>query len=163
MSDPLAVRQVLARHRVSVPEAAVSHADFLKSSRGEAPVLADTAGALGRGPLVRFAVIGGRALAAIERERATALEPEPPWRPVQLADAIEPARREAEAATRALGLGLASVDVAQSRQGPVIMDVTASLSIASFERLTGAALVEALIVHLERESDARLARTAGPE
>ncbi|HEX4894518.1 MAG TPA: RimK/LysX family protein, partial [Hyphomicrobiaceae bacterium] len=155
MSDPLAVRQTLARHRVNVPEAAVSHADFLKSSRGEAPVLADTGGALGKGPLVRFAVIGGRALAAIERERSTALEPEPPWRPVELAGAIEPARREAEAATRALRLGLASVDIAQTRQGPVVLDVTASLSIASFERLTGAALVEALIVYLEREAEGR--------
>jgi ribosomal protein S6--L-glutamate ligase len=159
LADPLAVRQLLARHHVSVPEAAVSHADFVRSSRGETPILADSAVALERGPMLRLAMIGGRALAIVERDRATALDTTPTWRTVENGEALEAARSQAEAATRALGLGVGAVDVALTRQGPVVTDVTATLSIASFERLTGAALVEALIVHLEQEARSRPAKT----
>lgn len=158
LADPLGVRQALARQRIPVPEVAVSHADWSKESRAEAPVLADALAGLATGPLLRFAIVGGRSVAVVERDAATALEPRPGWRLADERAEVAEARVAAEAAARALGVGLAGVEVAPTRQGPVVLDVTSGLAIAEMERLSGAAIVEALIVHLELEVRSRPVR-----
>ena len=142
---------VVAMHGCAVPDAAVSHADLLKAAASDSHVLADGLGHLTDGPLLRFAVIGGRALAAIERKAVTLLESEPEWRQTDATGAAyEAARGLAEQAARALDLGLVAVDVVGTRAGPMVVDVTANLSVAQMERLSGAALIEAVIVHVEQ-------------
>lgn len=157
LQDPLAVRQILARQRVAIPEVAVSHADFSRT-RGESPVLADSLGALTRGPLLRFAIIGGRGLAVVRREAMRALDDVLPWHTVEPTPDVELARGVAETAAHAVGLDLGAVDLALTKQGVIVTDVSPSLSIAAFERTTGAALVEALIVYMEQDARARLNR-----
>jgi ribosomal protein S6--L-glutamate ligase len=112
--------------------------------------------------LLRFAVIGGRALAALERDAVTPLESDPEWRDAsQSRQQRDAARAVAERAARSLGLGLAMVDVTETRQGPMIVDVTANLAFAQIERLTGAALAEALMIHIEQECRTRRPLAAG--
>ena len=157
--DPLALRQGLARHGIAVPEVAVSHTDLLKGSREDAHVLADNRGLLGAGPLIRFAVIGGRAIAAMERAATTALETRPDWLPCHdEGPAFEAARKIAQAAATTVGLGLVAVDVITSRQGPIVVDMTTNVPIAEFERTCGDSLADAIIVLLEKEARARSAR-----
>ena len=162
LSDPLAMRQLLARQRVAVPEVAVTHADWSRESRegrSDAPVLADSLVGLAAGPLLRFAVVGGRAIAAVEREAATALEPRPRWRTLTEGRGdVQAARVTAEAAAKALGVGIAGIDIAPTRQGPIVLDVTSGLAIAEMERSSGAAIVEALVIMLEQEVRGRPAR-----
>lgn len=148
-ADPIAQRQALAFAGVAVPDAAVSHADLLKGAGGEAHVLADSRDVLAAGPLLRFAVAGGRALAGIARDPTTLLDEAPAWRTARPDELDEAASRLAEAAARALGLGLAAVDVVMTRQGALVTEVSPNLSIAQIERLSDAALAEAVIVQIE--------------
>lgn len=162
LGDPLARRQMLAMQKVPIPDAAVSHADVAGGKLSDKHVLADSSGQLSAGALVRFAVIGGRALAAIERDPMSPFDGEPDWRAASLASpAREAARTVAERATRALGLGLAAVDITETRQGPMLVDITANLSFAQVERLAGTALAEALIIHIEQECRTRKPAPAG--
>ena len=154
--DAIVLRQKLAGAGISVPEVAVNPKDLAKTAGGVEHVLADSLGALGSGPILRFAVIGGRALGAIERAPLSALEPNPEWSAVgQSGSEIADARKLAERATRTMGLGLAAVDVALSRVGPLVVDLTANVSLSQFERLIGISLAEAVIVHIERAVAAR--------
>lgn len=149
--DALILRQILAGAGIAVPEVAVNPRDLVKSSGSMEHVLADSLGTLGTGEVIRFAVVGGRALASIERPAASSLEPAPEWRASTHASTeLGPARKLAEHAARTLGLGLAAVDIALSRTGPVVIDMTANVSLSQIERLTGVSLAEAVIVHLER-------------
>ncbi|MGE5511503.1 MAG: RimK/LysX family protein [Bacteroidota bacterium] len=151
--DQLALRQRLARSGVPVPEAAVSHAASKQHGGGpEGLILADNLGLSGFGPLLRFAVVGGRAIAAMEQDIASrdSLEAEAPrWQPHRGA-AADPAQRLAEQAARALELGIASVDIIVTRQGPIVTDVSTSIAIALFERITGAAVAAAIVVEIEQ-------------
>ena len=158
LGDPLALRQALASSRVPIPEAAVSHADFLKAGHGDRPVLADSLGTLRAGALWRFAVIGGRALAAIARDPVTALDEEPPWRNAEDGATQRDAKAIAETAAKALDVSVAAIDIASTRQGPLVVDVSAGLAIAEIERLTGVALSEALVIHIEHVVRARAGR-----
>lgn len=159
LGDPVALRQSLARAHIPVPEAAVSHADFVGSTRSDHPVLADASAGLRQAALMRFAVVGGRALGAIERDAPTALDPEPVWRSTEPRESVTAARTLAETATKALDVSLAAVDIAWTKQGPIVVDISAGLAIAEFERLTGAALIEALVVHIEQVVRARTVRS----
>jgi ribosomal protein S6--L-glutamate ligase len=153
-SDALTVRQTLARSGVLVPEAAVSYADIKGQSRSEGHILVDSLAPGSLGPLVRFAVVGGRAIAAMERDAPpTVLDDQPQWRRHE-GRATDPARHLAEKAARALQLGLASVDIVDTRQGPMAADVTSSISVALFERMTGVTLAEAVVVELEQQTRA---------
>lgn len=161
VGDHIARRQSMAMQKLPVPDAAVSHADLIGGKLNDRHVLSDGSGQLSSGALVRFAVIGGRALAAIERDAVTPLESEPEWRDAGLSQQRHAAARTmAERAARALHLGLAMVDIAETRQGPMIVDVTVNLAFAQMERLTGAALAEALMIHIEQECRAHRASAA---
>jgi ribosomal protein S6--L-glutamate ligase len=159
--DAIVQRQMLAGAGIAVPEVAVNPKDLSRSAGGVEHVLADSLGALGAGPILRFAVVGGRALGAIERAPVSALEQSPEWHPTKHAAAdLGPARKLAEKAARTIGLGLAAVDVTLSRAGPLVIDITANVSLSQFERLTGVSLAEAVIVHIERTVEARALRAA---
>ena len=157
--DPLALRQILARAGIAVPEAAVSHADLIKAGRGDGHVLADSLGTLGDGPILRFAVVAGRGVVGREREALSRLDSEPEWRTVD-GDGpdIQAARQLAEAAARTAGLGLVAVDLVRTRQGPIVIDLTTNVPVAQIERISGAALAEAVIVALEQEARGRAGR-----
>lgn len=156
LAEPLSLRQTLARAGVAVPEVAVSHADLLKADRQEAHVLADTSGLLGKAAVTRFAVVGGRAIAAMERNAPTTLDTRPDWRPcLDEGAAFEAARKLAQAAATATGLALVSVDTVTSRQGPIVVDITINVPIAQLERTSGAAVADAVIVLIEKEARTR--------
>ncbi len=151
--DPLAMRQILARSGLRIPETAVSHVSK-GPNRSEGHILADDLDRSGRSAMLRFATVGGRAVAAMARDsrKRSSLETEGEnWRKHQGSSA-EPARHLAEDAARALHLGLASIDVVETRQGPVIADVTPTAPISLFERITGAALAEAVVVEIEQQT-----------
>jgi ribosomal protein S6--L-glutamate ligase len=159
--DALVLRQTLAAARLPVPEAAVNPSDLGRSGAGAEHVLADSLGVLGLGPLLRVGVVGGRSLAMIERAPANSLDRDPEWHSAKLVSRDAKAVREtAEAAVRTLGLGLAAVDIALPRAGPLIVDVTANVSLSLLERLTGASLTEAVIVYIERAVSERVRRSA---
>ncbi len=166
LADPLSLRQTLARAGLAVPDVAVSHADLLKGNQQDGHVLADSLGLLGSGSLRRFAVIGGRAIAAMERAAATSasLDAPPEWQPCRdEGPAFDAARKLAQSAAATTGLGLASVDTVTSRQGPIIVEITTNLSIAQFERICGATLADAIIVLLEKEARAKAIRIAAAQ
>lgn len=154
--DAIVMRQLLAGAGIPVPEVAVNPKDLTRTAGGAEHILTDSLGALGTGAVLRFAVVGGRALGCLERAAATALEPSPEWHAsTQAGTEATDARKLAERAARTMGLGLAAVDVAMSRAGPLVIDMTANVSLSQFERLTGVSLAEAVIVHIERMVAAR--------
>lgn len=159
--DALVLRQTLAAAGIAVPEVAVNPRDLAKSGAGVEHVLADSLGTLGQRAILRIAVVGGRALAALERPPVSSLEPNPEWQAATLPAAeLTVARKLAERAARTLGLGLAAVDIALSKAGPLVVDMTANVSLSQFERLTGVLLAEAVIVHIERAVASRQAMAA---
>lgn len=156
--DPLVLRQTLAAARIAVPEAAVNPLDLAKGGTGVEHMLADSITALGSVRMSRFGLVGARALAMMQRRPVTALDAEPEWEHASPTDpAIGTARKMAERSAQVVGLGLAVVDVALTRGGPVVVDVTANVSLTGFERVTGASLAEAIIVFIERAVAARSA------
>jgi ribosomal protein S6--L-glutamate ligase len=167
-NDALAVRQKLAREAIPVPEAAVSPSNIKGRGDSDGHVLADSLGRDGFAPIMRFAVIGGRTIAAIEREApgqgGLDLE-QPQWRPYrppqtrfegQLAHAL------AEQAARALGLGIANIDIVTTRQGLLVTDVSPSVSIALFERVAQADVAEAIVAEIEQKTRSLKARQGPP-
>lgn len=61
-------------------------------------------------------------------------------------------RKTALAATRALGLRVAGVDMIESDDGAMVMEVNSSPGLEGIEKTTGIAVAEAIIEHLEREA-----------
>jgi ribosomal protein S6--L-glutamate ligase len=60
-------------------------------------------------------------------------------------------RKTALAAARVLGLRLAGVDMLESKDGPMVMEVNSTPGLEGIERATGADIAGAVIEHLERE------------
>src|SRR4029077_7137246 len=60
-------------------------------------------------------------------------------------------RRTALAAARVLGLRMAGVDMLESKEGPMIMEVNSSPGLEGIEKASGADVAGAVIDHLERE------------
>jgi ribosomal protein S6--L-glutamate ligase len=105
-----------------------------------------------RGTDVRVLVVGGKAVASMER-RARAGE----FRAnVHLGGVVRPVdldagtRRLAERATRALGLGLAGVDLVMARRGPLVVEVNASPGLWGIERASGRDLAAVVVRHALR-------------
>lgn len=91
--------------------------------------------------IVRVIVIGGRVAAALEGRRDRMLD---------VGDKRRRAEKAiAEAAAQALGLGLASIDVADSERGPEVVRVSAAPSLGVAEARSGARLAEAVIAEAE--------------
>ena len=78
-----------------------------------------------------------------------AIDEEVEWR-ADDAEAIEATRAVAERAARVLALELAGVDVVATRQGPIVVSVTVSPAISLAERVTGAAISEAIVIYIEQ-------------
>ena len=155
VGDAIVMRQVLAGAGIPVPEVAVNPSHLAKSTGGVEHVLSDSLGALGAVPLIRFAVVGGRALTAIERAPVSALEQNEWLASTQDGSEMAAGRKLAEKAARTMGLGLVAVDVVLSRVGPLVVEMTTNVSLTQIERLTGVSLAEAVIVHIERMVEAR--------
>jgi ribosomal protein S6--L-glutamate ligase len=60
-------------------------------------------------------------------------------------------RKTALAAARVLGLRLAGVDMLESKEGPMIMEVNSTPGLEGIEKATGADIAGPVIEHLERE------------
>jgi ribosomal protein S6--L-glutamate ligase len=60
-------------------------------------------------------------------------------------------RRTALAAARVLGLRVAGVDLIESKEGPMIMEVNSSPGLEGIQKTTGVDVAEAIIEHLEHE------------
>lgn len=160
IADVLATRQLLARAGLAVPAAAVSH--VASPGNQDAPDRAVVADSIGHslGPLVRVLVVGTRAIAAIMRDAHDddEIDREPEWR-IAEGERIEATLRLAERVSRTLELELAGVDITITPTGPMVLDVTVAPPISLLERVTGAALSEAIIVYIEQT--VRLARSTG--
>jgi ribosomal protein S6--L-glutamate ligase len=106
-----------------------------------------------RGRDLRVLVVGSRVVAAMERRappddfrsnvhrggrtEKTLLSPE--------------LARLAESAARVLGVGVAGVDLIESRSGPLVLEVNSSPGLEGIERATGIDVASAIIEHLEHE------------
>lgn len=150
VGDPLATRQLLARDGIAVPSAAVSNA-ATNPDGADRHVLADSFAGRSLGTLVRHTIVGGRAIAAMSRgaHDDDDIEAEPDWHADDV-EAIGATRPIAERVARVLGLELAGVDVIATRQGPLVVGVTVSPALSIAERITGAAICEAIIVYIEQ-------------
>src|SRR5262249_28845626 len=60
-------------------------------------------------------------------------------------------RKTAQAAARVLGLRVAGVDMIESAEGPMVMEVNSSPGLEGISRATGADVADAIIEHIERE------------
>src|SRR5438874_12943774 len=60
-------------------------------------------------------------------------------------------RKTALAATRVLGLRVAGVDLIESAEGPMVMEVNSSPGLEGIQKTTGIDVADAIIEHLERE------------
>jgi ribosomal protein S6--L-glutamate ligase len=150
VADPLATRQLLARAGIPVPAAAVSSA-ATNPDAADRHLFADGFSSHALGPLVRHTIVGSRAVAAMSRtsQGRDDLDAEAEWRTDDAA-AIDATRAIAERAARVLGLELAGVDVVAARQAPIVIGVTVAPAISLAERVTGAAISEAIVVYLEQ-------------
>ena len=103
---------------------------------------------------LRCLVIGGRVFAAMRRQaregefRAN-LHRGGSAAAVEL-DRVE--QRTAVAACRALGLGVAGVDLLRSRRGPLVLEVNASPGLEGIERATGLDVAGRIIEHVARQA-----------
>jgi len=150
VADPLATRQILARAGVPVPAAAVSSA-AANPDAADRHLFADGFSSHALCPLVRHTIVGSRSVAAMSRAShgRDDIDTDADWRtddPV----AIDATRAVAERAARVLGLELAGVDVVAARQGPIVVGVTVAPAISLAERITGAAISEAIVVYIEQ-------------
>jgi ribosomal protein S6--L-glutamate ligase len=59
-------------------------------------------------------------------------------------------RRTAVAAARVLGLTVAGVDLIESAEGPMVMEVNSSPGLEGIEKTTGVDVADAIIEHIER-------------
>ncbi|MFN3745919.1 MAG: RimK/LysX family protein [Hyphomicrobiaceae bacterium] len=150
VADPLATRQLLARAGIPVPAAAVSSAASHPDA-ADRHLLADGFSSHALGLLVRHTIVGSRAVAAMVRSARghDDIDAEAAWHSDDPAP-IDATRAVAEQAARVLGLEFAGVDVVAAPQGPIVVGVTVSPAISLAERVTGAAICEAIVVYIEQ-------------
>jgi ribosomal protein S6--L-glutamate ligase len=70
-------------------------------------------------------------------------------------------RKTALAAARVLGLRVAGVDMIESSDGPMVMEVNSSPGLEGVEKATGVDVAAAIIEHIEREATPAPDRTVG--
>jgi ribosomal protein S6--L-glutamate ligase len=106
-----------------------------------------------KGSDIRALVVGRRVVAAMRRQAVAGefrsnLHRGGTARKVRLPAEY---RKTALAAARVLGLRLAGVDMIESDEGPMVMEVNSSPGLEGIEKTTGVEVAAAIIEHLERE------------
>ena len=71
-------------------------------------------------------------------------------------------RKTALAAARVLGLTVAGVDLIESDEGPMVMEVNSSPGLEGIQKATGADVADAILEHIERELPAANGQPTGP-
>jgi len=104
-----------------------------------------------RGRDLRVVVVGERVVASMQRRAA----PDEFRSNVHRGGRVEKAQLTpalvdiAERAASVLGVGVAGVDLIESRSGPLVLEVNSSPGLEGIERATGADVASAIIEHLE--------------
>ena len=114
-----------------------------------------------RGADIRALVVGRRVVAAMRRQGVTGefrsnLHRGGTARKMRLPPDY---RKTALAAARVLGLRVAGVDMIESREGPMVMEVNSSPGLEGVQKATGVDVAAAIIEHIEREVGAAKAVT----
>src|SRR5262245_39309996 len=106
-----------------------------------------------RGADIRALVVGRKVVAAMRRQAVAGEFRSNLHRGGSATKVRLPAeyRKTALAAARVLGLRLAGVDMLESKDGPMIMEVNSSPGLEGIEKATGINISAAVIEHLERE------------
>jgi ribosomal protein S6--L-glutamate ligase len=68
-------------------------------------------------------------------------------------------KRTAIAATKALGLNIAGVDMLRSERGPLVLEVNSSPGIEGIERVTGIDVADMIIAFVETQIERPLVKT----
>jgi ribosomal protein S6--L-glutamate ligase len=103
---------------------------------------------------VRALVVGRKVVAAMKRQAVSGEFRSNIHRGGKATKLRLPAeyRKTALAAARVLGLRLAGVDMIESRQGPMVMEVNSSPGLEGIQKTTGVDAAAAVIEHIEREA-----------
>jgi ribosomal protein S6--L-glutamate ligase len=106
-----------------------------------------------RGADIRALVVGRRVVAAMRRQAVAGefrsnIHRGGTAKKVRLSPE---SRKMALAAARVLGLRVAGVDMIESAEGPMVMEVNSSPGLEGIEKTTGVDVAEAIIEHIERE------------
>ena len=138
-----------------VPNVATVTAVLAKLRALNKPALIQEYIAESRGQDTRILVVGDRCVAAMRRSSAngdfrsnlhlggTAVS-------VQLTPEME---RLAVAATKAHGLGVAGVDILQSKRGPLLLEINSSPGLEGIETTTGVDVADEIVQYLENATD----------
>jgi ribosomal protein S6--L-glutamate ligase len=106
-----------------------------------------------KGADIRAFVVGGRVVAAMRRQAVAGEFRSNLHRGGSASSFKLPAeyRKSALAAARALGLRVAGVDLIESAEGPMVMEVNSSPGLEGITRATGVDVAGEIIQHVERE------------
>src|SRR5437588_649664 len=106
-----------------------------------------------KGSDIRALVVGKRVVAAMRRKAVTGEFRSNMHRGGKATTVRLPAeyRKTALAAARVLGLRVAGVDMIESDEGPMVMEVNSSPGLEGIQKTTGVDVAEAVIEHIERE------------
>jgi ribosomal protein S6--L-glutamate ligase len=106
-----------------------------------------------QGADIRALVVGRRVVAAMRRQAVAGEFRSNIHRGGKATKVRLPAayRKTALAAARVLGLRVAGVDMIESKEGPMIMEVNSSPGLEGIEKTTGIDVAETVIEHMERE------------
>lgn len=106
-----------------------------------------------RGADIRAFVVGGRVVAAMKRQAVAGEFRSNLHRGGSASSFKLPAeyRKTALAAARALGLRVAGVDLIESEEGPMVMEVNSSPGLEGITKATGVDVAGEIIQHVERE------------
>jgi ribosomal protein S6--L-glutamate ligase len=106
-----------------------------------------------KGSDIRALVVGKKVVAAMRRKAVTGEFRSNIHRGGKATTVRLPAeyRKTALAAARVLGLRVAGVDMIESDEGPMVMEVNSSPGLEGIEKTTGVDVAAAVIEHIERE------------
>jgi ribosomal protein S6--L-glutamate ligase len=144
LANPFATPQVMARMGIPSPVRTLRDAD---PDGGLRMLRTSTAH-------LRFLVIGGHVEAAMERRHGK--EFDAGQRKLELE------RMLAARTAQALRLGLASVDIVVVEEQPLVVRVSATPALGTFEKVTGARVAEPIIANIEAKVRSWVRRAAAP-